>query len=235
MIFESFASGSHANAYAVDDGKTKVLIEAGVSADRLRHFVDLSNVAGCLLTHEHKDHSKYAYSLQKSGIDVYGTYGTLEGIPGHRKREIGINGFFTVGSWSVYSFDVEHDASQPCGYMLYSMHTKERLLFVTDAMRIKYNFKGITHLAIEANYCEGLINQLTSTDHFKRVYSSHLSVQAAISTIKNNIEWGSLDTVFLLHLSDQNSDEALFQKRVQDAVKRPVYVCPRDDYMRIGF
>jgi len=235
MIFESFSSGSHANAYAVDDGKTKVLIEAGISADRLRHFVDLSNVAGCLLTHEHKDHSKYAYSLQKSGIDVYGTYGTLEGIPGHRKREIGINGFFTVGSWSVYSFDVEHDASQPCGYMLYSMHTKERLLFVTDAMRIKYKFGNITHLAIEANHCEQMLGGVENTEHFRRVYGSHLSVQAAMSAIRNNIELGRLETVVLLHLSDQNSDEALFQRRVQGAVNRPVYVCPRDDYMKIGF
>ena len=235
MIFESYSSGSHANAYAVDDGKTKILIEAGVKVEKLRKYLVLSTVSGCLLTHEHLDHSRYAYSLQTHGINVYGTPGTLANIKGHRKVEITTEGTFEIGSWMIAAFDVEHDAEQPCGYLMESMHTGERLLFVTDAMRLKYKFGRITHLAIEANHCEQMLGRAANTEHFRRVYGSHLSVQAAMAAMKNNIELGRLETVALLHLSDQNSDEALFQRRVQGAVNRPVYVCPRDDYMRIGF
>ena len=76
------ASGSSGNSYAVDDGETVLLLEAGITSKKiLSGYAELlDRVAGCLVTHEHKDHAKSAWDLTKSGIDVYTSEGTQKVI-----------------------------------------------------------------------------------------------------------------------------------------------------------
>ncbi|MFR4335674.1 MAG: MBL fold metallo-hydrolase [Lawsonibacter sp.] len=53
------ASSSHGNAYLVEDGTTCLLIECGVSWKKLQKLTGfgVSGIAGCLISHEHKDHA----------------------------------------------------------------------------------------------------------------------------------------------------------------------------------
>lgn len=59
MKFTSLASSSKGNAYLVQsDGLAPLLIEAGIPIKQIReklyaHGVSLSDLAGCLLSHEH--------------------------------------------------------------------------------------------------------------------------------------------------------------------------------------
>ncbi len=57
---DCFASGSSGNLYRVDDSRTRILIECGVSLKEIQNHLgfSLSACAACLVTHEHKDHSK---------------------------------------------------------------------------------------------------------------------------------------------------------------------------------
>lgn len=55
MIINSFASSSKGNCYLISDGTTKLLIECGISIDKIRKFTKMDFLA-CLVTHEHKDH-----------------------------------------------------------------------------------------------------------------------------------------------------------------------------------
>ena len=56
MRFVPFASSSRGNCYLVDDGQTKVLLECGLSLKEIQRHLQhrLSDVAGMLLTHEHR-------------------------------------------------------------------------------------------------------------------------------------------------------------------------------------
>ena len=65
-------SGSSGNSYAVDDGESVLLLEAGLSSRRIMegYLNLLPRVAGCLISHEHGDHAKGADGLAERGIDL---------------------------------------------------------------------------------------------------------------------------------------------------------------------
>ena len=63
MNITLFASGSSGNCALVSDGETHILIDAGISARRIRagltaQDVSMADLAGVLVTHEHSDHVK---------------------------------------------------------------------------------------------------------------------------------------------------------------------------------
>ena len=69
------ASGSKGNCYLVGDGKSRLLLDAGIPLPRIQNGCgyELNGLAGCLVTHIHKDHSLSVDKLSKRGIKVYGT------------------------------------------------------------------------------------------------------------------------------------------------------------------
>jgi len=237
MIFKSFTSGSHGNCFLIDDGETRLLVDAGEKVGRLREKMrpeSLADVAGCFVTHEHADHGKGVKDLVKLGVDVYGTAGTFKalGVRGHRANEVRAHGeVVKVGTWSVYVFDTIHDVAEPVGYVFVSS-AGDRVLYVTDTKLLRYRFNGITQIIIEANYCEERLLR-EDREKFARVYANHLSVQRAVSIVERHKP--ALESVFLMHLSDSNGDAEGFLSAVQAAAGVPVYVCPRDEVMEIGF
>lgn len=63
MNIALFASGSSGNCALVSDGDTHILLDAGISARRIRAGLSVQDVtadalAGVLVTHEHSDHVK---------------------------------------------------------------------------------------------------------------------------------------------------------------------------------
>ena len=148
------ASGSRANCYRVSDGRTALLLECGMPFAQLRQALRfrLSQVSGCLLSHEHGDHSKAAARLLAAGVDVYTSAGTAEalGLGGHRLHTIRPRTWFELGSWRVLPFETVHDAREPLGFLLAS--GADRVLFATDTAYIRYRFPGLTHIMVEANY-----------------------------------------------------------------------------------
>jgi phosphoribosyl 1,2-cyclic phosphodiesterase len=49
------ASGSGGNCYKIDDGKSSLLIEAGLPIKKIKQGLNykLSEIEGCLISHEH--------------------------------------------------------------------------------------------------------------------------------------------------------------------------------------
>jgi len=93
MKFIQHYSGSKGNLYEVvsNDGK-RLLIEAGVVWPTLQKALkyDLKGISGCLLSHEHQDHSKAIKDVMRAGIDVYASYNTLDvlDIAGKRRANV---------------------------------------------------------------------------------------------------------------------------------------------------
>src|SRR5690625_5285319 len=142
---KTLASGSKGNCYHITDGSTPILIECGIKFKDIQIALDFktSNIAGCLVSHEHKDHSKGIKDVLQAGIDVYASQGTIEqeDIKHHRLKPIESKKQFKIGTWTVLPFDVQHDAAEPFGFLLQSQNGG-KLLFATDTYYIKYRFKG---------------------------------------------------------------------------------------------
>lgn len=78
------ASGSRGNAYLVSDGVTPILLECGLSIKQIRQGLGfgLTEVAACLVTHEHQDHSKAIRDVLRMGVYVYASPGTIGALRG---------------------------------------------------------------------------------------------------------------------------------------------------------
>lgn len=229
--FTPLASGSSGNAYHISDGHTELLIECGINFREIQKALNFktSNLAGCLVTHEHKDHTKALKDVLKAGIDVYASQGTIEqeGIKHHRLKPIKAKKQFQIGTWTVLPFDVEHDVAEPLGFLLMNQEG-ERLLFATDTYYVRYKFKGLTHIAVECNYSLDILNEnieigIVPEVMKNRLIKSHFSLENVKEFLKAN-DLSKVQEIHLLHLSDNNSDEKLFKCEIQELTGKPVYV-----------
>lgn len=82
MKLTVLGSSSKGNGYVIQDKNEALVIEAGVNLNSLKEAVsfNLRKIAGCIITHEHGDHSKYANLYLKNGIQTYMSNGTKENI-----------------------------------------------------------------------------------------------------------------------------------------------------------
>lgn len=232
--FLGFGSSSSGNCYHVTDGHTELLIEAGIRFSDIRKALGfrVSRLAGVLITHEHLDHSRAAADLAKAGIDIYASAGTIaaRGLKGHRVKPIEPKKQFAIGTWTIMPFDVEHDAEQPLGFLL-ANQAGEKLVFITDSYYCRYTFSGLTHIAVECNYSLRILDDNIAAGRVhpamrRRLMRSHFSLENVMDFLRAN-DLSRVEEIHLLHLSDNNSDEAYFRRRVQEVSGKPVYVAGR--------
>lgn len=230
LDFQVIASGSRGNAYLVTDGRTPLLLEAGLKARTLRkRGVQLSQVEGCLVTHEHQDHASGVVDLLKASVDVYLSQGTIDTlrVAGHRIHPVKARVQFSIGTWTIMPFDVPHDAEEPLGFLL-TNQVKEKLLFVTDAHYVPYRFQGLTHVAIEANFDPEILKRNVELGALhpevgKRLWSRHMSIETVKRFCQAN-DLSQVEQIFILHLSDGNSDAASFQNQIESLTGIPVTI-----------
>lgn len=223
-----FGSSSKGNGYLVKDGSTSLMLEAGINPKYIR--TNWTEIEGILVTHEHSDHIKFASEAAKrSGANIYCSKGTAQSlaIPNYRIVEVENKKTFSIGNWKILPFDVEHDAAEPFGYLIQTPSGK-KVLFATDTYYIRYKFKGITHAMVECNYSDERVRELLEKERIdykrmNRLLTSHFELHNVIQFFKEN-DLSKLEEVHLLHLSDSNSDEELFKKKIQSVVGVPVYV-----------
>lgn len=230
ITIQTLATGSKGNCYYITDGHTPLLLECGIRFKDIQRKLNFktSDIAACLITHEHKDHCSGMNEVLKAGIDCYMSPGTKEaiGITHHRVHGIEVKKQFKVGTWTILPFDVQHDVSEPVGFLLVSGN--QRLLFATDTYYIKYRFQGITHLMLECNYCTEVLNQNVTSGRVhksmkRRVMKSHFSLENVLDFFKAN-DLTRLQEIWLLHLSDSNSDEQLIRDEVAKVTGKMIHI-----------
>lgn len=220
------ASGSSGNSYAIDDGETVLLLEAGIKINKiLQGYYDLlERVAGCLITHEHNDHAVSAVNVHNSGFKIYASKGTLQNIKGITPSEYGYipvtaGKQFSVGSYIVMPWQAQHDCTEPLGYLIYSAVTKDKLLFATDTYYIPNRFVGLNYIMVECNYSEEILKENLITGSIngtlaKRLRQSHFSLENVKDFLKAN-DLSRIEEIYLLHLSSKNADSKLFKEEIQ--------------------
>lgn len=231
MKLKCLGSSSKGNSYLLIGEKEILIIEAGVKFSKVKEALnfDLSKVVGCLVSHEHKDHSKSANDLRKSSIEIIGTVGTLVKCTDDHLNTciITYRVPVVIGSFTITAFETIHDASEPCAFLI--EHTEMgRMLFITDTASFKYKFKAINHLLIEANYHESIvsenaINNPNMFNNIERLEKSHMSLMDCEFTCGYNVYSGTQNIV-LIHLSSCNSDYELFKDTIKKKIGKPVYI-----------
>ncbi|WP_144645384.1 MBL fold metallo-hydrolase [Priestia megaterium] len=224
-------SSSKGNAYLLDDSKTKLLLECGVGWRQIQKAAGFktSEIAGCLVTHEHGDHIKSLKAVLKAGIDCYMSTGTANAVnvEHHRIKTVQAKKTFKIGSFQIMAFDVQHDVSEPLGFLIMNKEG-DRLLFATDTYYIKYKFHRLTHIMIECNYSAAILDANIALGTVpqvmkKRLTRSHFSLENVKEFFKAN-DLSQVEEIHLLHLSDSNSDEDLFKEEIMKLTGKPVYI-----------
>ncbi|MFT9495811.1 MBL fold metallo-hydrolase [Anaerosolibacter sp.] len=231
------ASSSRGNCYHITDGSTQLLLECGISFKEIQKGLNFqtSDIVGCLISHEHKDHCKAIREVMKAGIDVYLSQGTKQHLEAngngiqilHRAIVVEPKKQFRIGTWTILPFETQHDAVEPLGYLLVNSEG-DKLLFATDTYYIKYKFQGLTHIMVECNYADDIlianVEKGSVPDALKnRLLKSHFSLGNVKEFFKVN-DLSKVQEIWLLHLSEGNSDEERFRREVMQVTGKVVYV-----------
>lgn len=228
------ASGSRGNCYHITDGSTPLLLECGIGINNILRNLKfgVSRLAGCLVSHGHKDHAKAVKDLMKFGIDIYLSQGTADEISGldpwrHRLHIIKARQQFRIGTWKILPFETQHDAAEPLGFLL-ANQSGEKLLYATDTYYIRYMFKELTHIMVECNYAADILRSNVEAGLIEpalkdRILKSHFSLEHVKDFLRAN-DLSKVQEIWLLHLSDGNSDAERFKREIQELTGKPVYV-----------
>lgn len=206
------STGSIGNAYILECNGEKLLIELGVKWKDIMKGVgyDLSNIAFCLVTHQHGDHTKSIPEALKYGLKIYSTPDVAELYP--KVKALETMKRYKIGNWKVLPLRVPHGECECFSYHV-TMPDGQTLLFATDLESFPYKI-GCNHLMLECNYSEDiLINKMLDNVDIRSASNTHMELNTTISVIQR-LYSPNLRLVILLHLSAGLSDENGFKKAI---------------------
>lgn len=231
------ASGSRGNCYTVYDGKTTLVLEAGVKPKLMERVImerviaGGENIAGALITHEHKDHAVSAKFLVNRGITLFASRETLEatGVSSYACYNVVPCCCYNIGSYTVMPFDVDHDARYPLGFYIRSENTDETIVFATDTAAIYNRFARINYLMIECNYLNDILNRNEAEGRINktladRIRNTHFSLDDVKAFIKaNSTAMNDCKEIYLIHSSVQNGNKEFCTKEIEQMTGIPTY------------
>ena len=239
MKIQVLGTGSSGNCYKVEIGTATLLLECGLPYKVIQRKLNfkVSDIDACLLSHEHLDHAKAVKDLMKAGVDCYMTKGTSEAlkVKSHRlntfrKDDRGqgyCRKFFL--DIQILPFEAVHDVKEPVSFYIKSKKNDESLVFVTDTAYLKYKIPDCDCLMIECNYVKEKLDKSARFGNINlalrnRIVKNHLSLENLVEALKAS-DLKSCKKIYLLHLSDSNSDEELIKKTIQETTGIEVVVC----------
>jgi phosphoribosyl 1,2-cyclic phosphodiesterase len=217
MRFRQHYSSSSGNLYTLTarDGKC-LMIECGVPWRKLQESLryDLSGIVGCVLTHNHLDHSKAVAAVMVAGIDVYASAGTFEavGVNGDRRaKRIPERTLTEVGGFHVIAYPAHHDAEEPLLFIV--GYDGKYMLFATDTSHLTQRFDmPFKIIALECAYDKNILQKRVDTGDIneslaKRLLSSHMEKRNCISYLAEYCDLSQCEEIHLLHMSGDNIDK----------------------------
>lgn len=227
MKLKCLGSGSSGNCYLLIAGNGETLIiDPGLQIKEIKKALNwnISCVVGAVCTHHHADHAKSVKDLEQMGVSVFKPYESPKPM--------------SIGStdWTIQGFELTDKAGKimhtnadgsecPCYGFLISHQEMGRMLYITDTELIKWRFKNVNQILVEANYSKEIIQQ--ENPNYEHVCRGHMELGTTLEFLKVN-KGPDLRNVVLLHLSNDNSDAEMFVARAKEVVgMADVYVADR--------
>ena len=231
MKLSILGSSSSGNGYILQNRSEALLIEAGMRFKIVEKVVDYETgkIKGCLISHSHGDHAKYAPQVAASGIDIYTSKGTIDALnlTGHRIKECRELESFLIGNFEVTPFSIEHDAPDPFGFLINHPETGN-ILFLTDTWFTQYTFPELSNIIVECNYEDAILQEnldsgKVHTSVYNRVKQSHMSLSTLKRLLKAN-DLTNVNNIVLIHLSSNNSNETLFKQEIESVTGKTITI-----------
>ena len=238
MKLTVIGSSSRGNGYVLQNDSEALIIEAGMKLMDAKKALDFNTakVKGCIISHQHNDHAGYAREYANAGITLLALPEVIQAKRlGRTAKAIQPGKGYILGGFKVLPFPVNHDV--PCVGFLIQHEETGRILFFTDTYAMQYDFTGINHWMIEANYADDILNRNINSGGLhpelkKRLHTSHMSLKNAIGILRRSDLTATTD-ILLIHLSDGNADERRFVKEIRLATgKRTTVAKP---YLQLDY
>lgn len=231
MVLKCLGSGSSGNCYLLEASDGVLIIEAGISFAEVKKALrfKIRRVLGCLISHEHKDHSKYMQEVIGAGIntlalrEVFESQGIRDGV---FRKEIKPSHGYIVGGFKIFTLSVAHDV--PCLGFVIEHREMGRLLFITDTMMVEYIVPNLNHIMLECNYSDEILrynieNGITPSGMRERLLHSHMELQTATDYLLRN-DLSQVNEIILIHLSGRNSQGDEFGDWVSSHTGKPTHI-----------
>jgi phosphoribosyl 1,2-cyclic phosphodiesterase len=247
MRFTVLGSGSTGNAVLITAGKTRVLVDAGLSAKEiLRRLAavgeDFSDLDAVLITHEHSDHVGGLRVLLKTvSCPVFVSGETRNAYLRDTRRgdneavkradvikdrtvEIDSGRDFRIGEIDFHPFSVPHDAADNFGFV--AEYRGVRMATVTDfgcmTTLIKEKLMRCDGIVIESNHSRDMLRAcaIYSWDLKQRIMSrnGHLSNEDLCEWLTNEFD-GAARHIVLAHLSQRANEPHLARLMAETALQ----------------
>lgn len=224
-------SSSTGNCYVFRASDGVLIVECGIDIRELKKALSwrLNIIAGCLVSHRHKDHSKFIPQLTKCGIKVLALEDVLLDYDNSTRtfcKAVEPMTGYKVGGFKVFTLPVDHDV--PCLGFVIEHAEMGKLLFVTDTMMLRYRIKGLTHIMLEANYSDEILqenidNGVVPRSMRARLMQSHMELQTATDILKTT-DLSNVSKIILLHLSERNGDAEVFKRHIEQQTGKPTVI-----------
>lgn len=208
MVMKVISTGSQdGNCYSLCSESGEILLlDCGCSYKDILRGINyrISNVVGCLVSHEHKDHSKSVKDLERIGIPVFKPYENFKSV-------------VQMGSFTVNPFELVHDV--PCYGFYITQSESGKIVYLTDTEFCRFRFQKVNHIMVEANYDKRLIS-----DDFAvrdRVLQSHLELQTTKRFLQANMS-NHLRNIVLIHMSQSNMDYDVMEREIKEVSGKAV-------------
>lgn len=193
MKIKIINSGSDGNAYVVTDKNgSQLLIECGVKINQIIRNIKIDKLQGCIISHEHKDHS-----LSKENIIRYG-------IPVYDESNLSAGKMERIGDYKILPILSEHNVN--CfGFIISVVSENKKILFVTDSFSIDPKTPDIRYdlAMLECNYSEEYVSKIKDMDNEDIGFYNHMSCERLRSWLLNRQY--KPKTLCLIHLSNRGN------------------------------
>ena len=239
LYFFSMGSGSSGNSCYIGTSSGGIIIDAGVRADEIESMIrangiGMDHVKGILLTHDHADHVKYAYTLVRNNkhLKIFCTNRVLNGVLRRHNISKRIKDYhvpifkeipFKIGGLEITAFEVPHDGTDNMGFSI--EFDGRHFVLATDmgevSPRARHYITNANYLVMESNYDLRMLRDgkypeylkariQTSFGHMDNAHTAHF-LQEIISE--------RLSHIFLCHLSKDKNTPDIALRTVREALE----------------
>lgn len=202
MFVRCIGTGSSGNCYALYDNVGKILLlDLGLARKQILRGIDfnVSDVVGCVVSHEHGDHAKSAKDFENMGIEALKPFDETKACPLKIR----------YGSFGVQAFKVPHDGVSCYGF--YITVDGHRILYATDFEYLPCSFKNVrlTDMIVECNHQKELVDK--GQAKYPHQIKGHCSLDTLIEKVIKENMTSDLRTIVLCHMSGDscNAQECL--------------------------
>lgn len=234
MVLKCLGSSSEGNCYLLEASDGVLIIEAGIPIIEIKKALrfQLKQVLGCIISHQHKDHSRSLKEILSCGIRVLALPDVFNSQCLRNRvfcKEIQPMHGYKVGGFRIFALSVAHDV--PCLGFVIEHEEMGKMLFITDTMMLEYRLPKLNHIMLEANYADDILQEniesgIVPQSMKERLMHSHMELETAKEILRAN-DLSGVSEIILVHLSGNNSDAKRFKHEISEVSGKPTYIARR--------